>query len=205
MGKTALVILGVIVLFLLIVGGSALGSYNTLVTKENQVKTQWSQVENQMQRRSDLIPNLVETVKGVAGQEQAVFGKIAEARARLLSAGTPEQKIAADQQLSQAVRESGLLPGTGGGILGPGGRFLSVTEAYPQLRSNENFTRLQDELAGTENRMSQERRVYNETANDYNTYRQKFPTVLIAGLMGFQNKPLFTADEGARQAPKVKF
>jgi LemA protein len=197
MGKTALVILGVVLLFVLIIGGSALGSYNTLVTKRNSVDTQWSQVENQMQRRADLIPNIVETVKGITGQEKEVFGKIAEARSRLLSASTPEEKVAADQQLTQAMRE--------GGLLGTGGRFLAITENYPQLRSNENFLRLQDELAGTENRLAQERRIYNEAANDYNTYRQKFPTVLIAGLMGFKDKPLFKADEGAQQAPKVKF
>jgi LemA protein len=201
MGKTALVILGVIVLFVLIIGGSALGSYNTLVTKRNNVETQWSQVENQMQRRADLIPNLVETVKGITKQEQDVFVKIAEARSKLLTAineKKPEEEVnAANQQLSQAL--------AGGGLLGTGGRFLSITEQYPQLRSSENFSRLQDELAGTENRMANERRIYNETANDYNTYRQKFPTVLIAGLMGFQNKPLFAAEDAARQAPKVKF
>lgn len=197
MGKVALVILGVIILFALIIGGAALSSYNTLVTKRNDADKQWSQVENQMQRRADLIPNIVGTVKGIAGQEKEVFTRIAEARSRLLSATTPEAKIDADNQLTQAMRD--------GGLLGTGGRFLMITEQYPQLKSNENFMRLQDELAGTENRMAVARRDYNESVTDYNTTKQKFPTVLIAGLMGFQDKPLFKADEGAKTAPKVDF
>jgi len=197
MGKAALVVLGIIVLFVLIIGGSALSSYNTLVSKRQAVDAQWSQVENNMQRRADLIPNIVGTVKGIAKQEQDVFVKIAEARSRLLSASTPQEKIAADNQLTQAMRD--------GGLLGTGGRFLSITEQYPQLKSNENFMRLQDELAGTENRLAVARRDYNQAVQDYNTTRSKFPTVLIAGLMGFQEKPYFKAEEGARQAPKVDF
>jgi LemA protein len=197
MGKTALVILGVILLFVLIFGGWALSSYNGLVKLGNAVDTQWSQVENQMQRRADLIPNLVNTVKGFAGQEKEIFTRIAEARSRLLSATTPEQKIEADGQLTQALRD--------GGLLGTGGRFLAITEQYPQLKSDQNFLRLQDELAGTENRLSQERRLYNLAVQDYNNSRQTFPNVLIAGLMGFKDKPLFKADEGARRAPKVDF
>ncbi|QQS49170.1 MAG: LemA family protein [Acidobacteriota bacterium] len=197
MGKIALVILGVIILFALIIGGAALSSYNTLVTKRNDADKQWSQVENQMQRRADLIPNIVGTVKGIAGQEKEVFTRIAEARSRLLAATTPEEKIEADGRLTQAMRD--------GGLLGAGGRFLMITEQYPQLKSNENFMRLQDELAGTENRMAVARRDYNESVTDYNTTKQKFPTVMIAGLMGFQDKPLFKADEGARTAPKVDF
>ncbi len=197
MGKIALVILGVIILFALIIGGAALSSYNTLVTKRNDADKQWSQVENQMQRRADLIPNIVGTVKGIAGQEKEVFTRIAEARSRLLAATTPEDKIEADGRLTQAMRD--------GGLLGTGGRFLMITEQYPQLKSNENFMRLQDELAGTENRMAVARRDYNESVTDYNTTKQKFPTVMIAGLMGFKDKPLFKADEGARTAPKVDF
>jgi LemA protein len=166
MGKTALVILGVILLFVLIVGFWAFGSYNNLVRQSNAVDTQWSQVENQMQRRADLIPNLVNTVKGFAGQEKEIFTRIAEARSRLLSATTPEQKIEADNQLSQALRD--------GGLLGTGGRFLAITEQYPQLKSDQNFLRLQDELAGTENRLSQERRLYNLAVQDYNNSRQTF-------------------------------
>jgi LemA protein len=197
MGKTALVILGVIILAVLLIGGWALGGYNSLVTKRNVVDQQWSQVENQMQRRADLIPNIVATVKGYAGQEKEIFTRIAEARSKLLSATTPEAKIDANNQLSQAMRD--------GGLLGTGGRFLAITETYPQLKSDQNFMRLQDELAGTENRMAVARKDYNDAVTDYNTTKQRFPTVLIAGLMGFQDKPLFRAEEGARQAPKVDF
>lgn len=197
MGKTALVVLGVIVLFVLIIGGSALGSYNNLVVKRNEVDNKWAQVENQMQRRADLIPNIVGTVKGIAGQEKEIFIKIAEARSKLLSATTPEEKIDADNKLTQSMRE--------GGLLGTGGRFLMITEQYPQLKSDANFMKLQDELAGTENRMAVARRDYNDAVTDYNNTKQKFPTVMIAGLMGFKDKPLFKADEGAKQAPKVDF
>jgi LemA protein len=202
MGKIALIVLGVIVLIILIIGGIAFGSYNTLVTKQQAVKSQWSMVENQMQRRADLIPNIVGTVKGVAGLEERVFTKIAEARTNLLStmqnpASTTEDKIAADNKLNQSLRD--------GGLLGTGGRFLSITENYPQLKSNESFMKLQDELAGTENRLATARRDYTLAAQDYNTTRSRFPTVLIAGLMGFKDQPYFQADEGAKQAPKVDF
>lgn len=197
MGKTALVTLGVILLFVLTLGTWTFSSYNNLVRLSNAADTQWSQVENQMQRRADLIPNLVNTVKGYAGQEREIFTRIAEARSRLLSATTPEQKIDANNQLSQALRD--------GGLLGTGGRFLAITEQYPQLKSDQNFLRLQDELAGTENRLAQERRLYNLAVQDYNNSRQTFPNVLIAGLMGFKDKPLFKAEEGAKQAPTVDF
>lgn len=197
MGKVALVILGVIVLGALILGGAAIGGYNNLTTKRNFVDQQWSQVENQMQRRADLIPNIVGTVKGFAKQEESIYTKIAEARSKLLAASTPEGKIEANAQLTQAMRD--------GGLLGTGGRFLSIAEQYPQLKSDQNFLRLQTELEGTENRMAVARKDYNESVTDYNTTRQRFPTVLIAGLMGFQDKPLFKADEGAQTAPKVDF
>ncbi|MBK6795422.1 MAG: LemA family protein [Acidobacteria bacterium] len=197
MGKTALVVLGVIVLFVLIIGGSALGSYNNLVVKRNEVNNKWAQVENQMQRRADLIPNIVGTVKGIAGQEKEIFIKIAEARSKLLAATTPEEKIDADNKLSQSMRD--------GGLLGTGGRFLMITEQYPQLKSDANFMKLQDELAGTENRMAVARKDYNDVVTDYNNTKQKFPIVMIAGLMGFKDSPLFKADEGAKQAPKVDF
>jgi len=205
MGKIAMWILGIILLLALFVGGMAAGKYNTLVTKRNAVDQQWAQVENNLQRRSDLIGNLVGTVKGIAGQEKEVFIKIAEARSRLLSAGSPEEKMAANEQLTKATQEAGLLPSGGGGILGTGGRFLSIVEQYPQLRSSENFLKLQDELAGTENRLAVARKDYNDAVTDYNTTRQRFPTVLIAGLMGFQDKPFFKAEEGAKQVPKVDF
>jgi LemA protein len=197
MGKTLLVILGVLLLFGLIIGGSALGSYNSLVAKRNTVDNKWAQVDNNLQRRADLIGNLVGTVKGIAGQEKEVFGKIAEARARLLSASTPEEKLDANAQLTQAAQNAG--------ILGTGGRFLSITEQYPQLKSNENFLRLQDSLEGTENRLAVARKDYNDAVLDYNNSRQRFPTVLIAGLMGFHDKPFYKIDEGARQVPKVDF
>jgi LemA protein len=205
MGKSGLIILGVVLLVVLIIGGLGIGSYNSLVGLRNNVDQQWAQVENNLQRRADLIGNLVGTVKGIAGQEKEVFGRIADARAKLLSAGTPEEKLAANEQLTKASQEAGLIPSGGGGILGTGGRFLSIVEQYPQLRSSENFLKLQDELAGTENRLAIARKDYNEAATQYNTTKQRFPTVIIAGLTGFQDKPLFKADEGSRQVPKVDF
>ena len=210
MGKSALWILGIVVLVILFVVGLGAGRYNTLVSSRNTVDQQWAQVENNLQRRADLIGNLVGTVKGIAGQEKDVFIKIAEARSRLLGASSPEDKMAANEQLTKASQEAGLLPsagggGGGGGILGTGGRFLSIVEQYPQLRSSESFLKLQDELAGTENRLAVARKDYNDAVTDYNTTRQRFPTVLIAGLMGFQDKPFFKAEEGAKQVPKVDF
>ena len=206
MGKTTLIVLGIVlaivVVIVLIFGAVALGSYNTLVTKQQGVKAQWSMVENQMQRRADLIPNIVATVKGIAGLEERVFTRIAEARAQLLSTmqnpnSTTEDKIAADAKLTQAMRD--------GGLLGTGGRFLAITENYPQLKSNESFLKLQDELAGTENRLATARRDYTVAAQDYNTTRSRFPTVLVASLMGFKEQPYFQADPGAREVPKVDF
>src|SRR5256884_1148317 len=206
MGNKALIVLGivlgVVILLVLIVGGGAISTYNTLVTKQQNVNAKWSQVENQMQRRADLIPNIVATVKGVAGLEERVFTRIAEARSQLLSTmqnpnSTTEDKIAADGKLNQALRD--------GGLLGTGGRFLSIAENYPQLKSNESFMKLQDELAGTEKRLATARRDYTLAAQDYNTTRSRFPTVLVAGLMGFKEQPYFQADAGARETPKVDF
>jgi len=202
MNKILLIVVGVVVLIVLIIGVAMFGSYNTLVTKQQNVKAHWSEVENQMQRRADLIPNIVATVKGVAGLEERVFTRIAEARSQLLSTmqnpnSTTEDKIAADGKLNQALRD--------GGLLGTGGRFLSIAENYPQLKSNESFLKLQDELAGTENRLATVRRDYNLAAQDYNTTRSRLPTVLIAGLMGFKEQPYFQAEAGAREAPKVDF
>ena len=181
-----IVIVGVIVLACF---GAYVGTKNTLVSKNESVKAAWSQVDIVLQRRADLIPNLVETVKGYAQQEQTVFGDIAKARSALLSAGTPQQKIAANGQLDGAL-----------------GRLLLVVENYPQLKSNENFLRLQDELAGTENRIAVERKRYNDTLRDYNTYVQQFPNSLFAGWAGFKtNDAYFEASEGSRVAPKVNF
>jgi len=162
---------------------------NTLVQKNEAVKSTWSQVDVVLQRRADLIPNLVETVKGITKQEQAVFGEIAQARSQLLSAGSPQDKIAANQRIDGAL-----------------GRLLALSENYPQLKSNENFLRLQDELAGTENRIAVERKRYNDTLRDYNTYVQQFPASLFASGMGFTpNNAYFTAAEGSRAVPKVDF
>ena len=183
-------IVPIVIILILIAGfGWYIGVKNTLVAKNEAVKSTWSQVDVVLQRRADLIPNLVETVKGIAKQEQTVFGEIAEARSRLLSAGTPEGKIAANQQLDGAL-----------------GRLLALAENYPQLRSNENFLRLQDELAGTENRIAVERKRYNDTLQDYNTYVQQFPGSVFASGLGFKpNNAYFTATEGSRTVPKVDF
>src|SRR5690348_11724690 len=183
----------IVIVILLVVALALFGQYvsvrNTLVTKNEGVKAAWSQVDIVLQRRADLIPNLVETVKGYAKQEQTVFGDIAKARSALLSAGTPQQKIAANGQLDGAL-----------------GRLLLVVENYPQLKSNENFMRLQDELAGTENRIAVERKRYNDTLQDYNTYVQQFPNNIFAGWAGFKpNDAYFQASEGSRVAPKVNF
>jgi LemA protein len=188
MGK-ALIVIGVLVLIVLIAFGQYVGVRNTLVAKNEAVKSAWSQVDIVLQRRADLIPNLVETVKGYAKQEQTVFGDIARARSALLSPGTPEQKIAANRQLDGAL-----------------GRLLLIVENYPQLKSNENFMRLQDELAGTENRIAVERKRYNDTLQDFNTYVQQFPHNIFANWAGFKpNNAYFTASEGSRDAPKVNF
>lgn len=192
MGKAliAIVILVVIVGLIAVVGfGAYVNTRNTLVSKNEAVKSAWSQVDIVLQRRADLIPNLVETVKGYAQQEQTVFGDIAKARSALLSAGTPQQKIAANGQLDAAL-----------------GRLLVIVENYPQLKSNENFLRLQDELAGTENRIAVERKRYNDTLQDYNTYVQQFPNSLFASWAGFKpNDAYFQASEGSRAVPKVNF
>ena len=184
-----LIVIIVLVLIALVVFGQYVGVRNTLVTKNEAVKAAWSQVDIVLQRRADLIPNLVETVKGIAKQEQTVFGDIAKARSQLLSAGTPSEKIAANQQLDGAL-----------------GRLLAIVENYPHLKSNENFQRLQDELAGTENRIAVERKRYNDALQDYNTYVQKFPANIFARWAGFKpNQAYFTAAEGSRQVPKVDF
>ncbi len=185
----ALVVLVVIGLIVLSLFGMYIGTKNTLVAKNEAVKNSWAQVDVDLQRRSDLIPNLVKTVEGIAQQEQAVFGAIADARARLAGAGTPQEKIAANQALDGAI-----------------GRLLVVVENYPQLKSNENFLRLQDELAGTENRISVSRRRYNDALTDYNTYIGQFPASLFAASAGFhRNDAYFQASESSREAPKVQF
>jgi len=188
MGKGLIVII-ILVLIALFAFGQYVSVRNTLVTKNEAVRASWSQVDIVLQRRADLIPNLVQTVKGYAQQEQTVFGDIANARARLLSANTPADKIAANGQLDGAL-----------------GRLLALSENYPQLRSNENFLRLQDELAGTENRIAVARKRYNDSLQDYNTYIQKFPNNIFAGWAGFKpNDAYFQTSEGARAVPRVDF
>ncbi len=187
--KAVLVVLIVLVIIALMLGGSFVGRRNQMAIKREAVNAAWAQVDVVLQRRADLIPNLVETVKGIAVQEQIVFGDIAKARSALLGAHSPAEKIAANGQLDSAL-----------------GRLLVVVENYPQLKSNENFLRLQDELAGTENRIAVERRRYNEVVQDYNTYISLFPNSLVASFGGFtRNDAYFKTDEGARQAPKVNF
>ena len=163
-------------------------SYNSFVGQEEAIKTQWSQVENQLQRRNDLIPNLVETTKGIAQQEKDVFGQIADSRAKMAGATTPEQRIAAANEQSSALA-----------------RLLVVVENYPQLRSSESFNRLMDELSGTENRIAVERMRYNERVQEYNTLRRRFPSNITASIFGFKEHPLFNAPTAAEQVPKVDF
>src|SRR5436309_1674334 len=179
-----------LVLALLIAGASISSgcSYNRFVTQEEAIKTQWSQVENQLQRRNDLIPNLVETTKGIAQQEKDVFGQIADSRAKMAGARTPEQTI-------QAANEQGAALA----------RLLVVVENYPQLRSSESFNRLMDELSGTENRIAVERMRYNERVQEYNVARRQFPSNITASMFGFKEYPLFNAPPAAEQVPKVNF
>src|SRR5438132_8719472 len=163
-------------------------AYNKFVGQEEAVKTQWAQVQNQLQRRNDLIPNLVETVKGYAQHEESVYKDIADARSRLLAAKSPEETIQAANQQTSAL-----------------GRLLAVVENYPQLKANEQFNRLMDELSGTENRIAVERMRYNERVQEYDTSRRQFPANLTARLFGFKEYPFFEAPAEAKQVPKVNF
>ena len=187
--------------FVVLIVFSASGcGYNTLTTKQQNVKGKWANVETQLQRRSDLLNNLIETAKLAGVQEQEVFGTIAKARSQLLNATqqapqgdsgdkTPEQK----QAVINAANSFG----------GTIGRLLVLQEQYPQLKSNENFMKAQDEVAGTENRIATARKDYNEATQDYNTTRARFPTVISAKLFGFKEEPYFKAEEGAAQVPKI--
>src|SRR5438132_13770883 len=163
-------------------------SYNKFVVQEEAVKAQWAQVQNQLQRRNDLIPNLVETTKGFAQHEEAVYKDIADARSQLINAKSPDETIAAANRQTSAL-----------------GRLLAVVENYPQLKANEQFNRLMDELAGTENRLAVARQRYNEAVQQYNTSRRQFPGNLTAKLFSFKDYPFFEAPPDARQAPKVNF
>ncbi|WP_420238831.1 LemA family protein [Telmatobacter bradus] len=189
---TLAVVGGLFALVLLVAAGLGLNyvhARNAMVEKDQSVKEAWSNVDTQLQRRADLIPNLVETVKGFARQETTVYGDIANARAGLLNAQGPAAKMQANGRLDSAI-----------------GRLLMLTENYPQLRSNEQFLRLQDELSGTENRISVARKRYNDSLKDYNTFVLSFPNNIWAGMSGFQpNNAYFQASEAARTVPQVKF
>ncbi len=185
-------LIGVVVVLLivaLICGGAYVSMRNQMVTKNETVKSDWAQVDVVLQRRSDLIPNLVQTVKGYAAQEQTVYDDIAKARAALGGAQTPKDKIAANGQLDTALS-----------------RLLVIVENYPQLKSNENFLQLQDELAGTENRIAVERKRYDDAIQDYNTYIGKVPQNIVASMAGFKrNDAYFAAPEASRAVPQVQF
>jgi LemA protein len=182
-------VVGVIVLAGLMVFGSFKSAQNQMVAKDQAVKATWSEVDVQLERRADLIPNLVETVKGFTKQESTVFGDIANARAGMLNAQGPAAKIAANNQLDGAI-----------------GRLLLLTENYPQLRSSDQFMSLQDELSGTENRIAVARKRYNDALQDYDTFVRQFPNSIWANILGFQvNNAYFTASPAAQQVPSVKF
>ena len=183
-----LLVLGGLLVVALMIGGYVRGTYNDLVTLQEANRTAWSQVENQLQRRNDLIPNYVETVKGYAKQETTIFTEIANARARIGGGGSIQERMDASNQLSSALS-----------------RLLVIVENYPQLKSSENFMRLQDELSGTENRISTERMRYNEAAQTYNVRIRQFPANLVASSFNFGAQPLFEAPPEARQAPRVQF
>ena len=186
--KKLLIIAAIVVLVILIPYSYLKGTYNSLVTMDEGVKAAWAQVENQLQRRYDLIPNLVQTVKGYAAHEKEVFLKVTEARSKVGGATTINDKIAANNGLTAALS-----------------RLLLVVERYPDLKANTNFIRLQDELAGTENRIAVERRRYNETVKVYNIKIRRFPTNLLAGMFGFEKASFFEVPKERQEAPKVKF
>lgn len=183
-----LIIIAVFVFLLLMVGGTLWGTYNSLVNSSESVKSAWAQVDNQLQRRGDLIPNLVETVKGYATHERELFEKIAAARAALYSAPSPAAKIRANTELD--------------GFLG---RLIAIAENYPNLKANESFNRLMDELAGTENRIAVERKRYNDLVLSYNQRIKRFPTNFLARMFGFSQATYFEAEEPKRKLPAVKF
>jgi LemA protein len=186
--RTTLIVIGIVILVIAIPLLYLKGTYNTLVAMDEGVKGAWAQVENQLQRRYDLIPNYVETVKGYAAHEKEVFLKVTEARSKVGRAGPISEKIAANNELSSALA-----------------RLLVVVERYPDLKANTNFIRLQDELAGTENRIAVERRRFNEMVRVFNTKIRSFPTNLIAGMLGFEKATFFEVPEERQEAPKVKF
>ncbi len=188
MKKKGLIIGGVVIFLLLVSGGSCVSRYNGLVTTDESVDTAWSQVENVLQRRNDLIPNLVNTVKGYATHERELFEQFAKARQAAAGAKTVNEKIAANQAI--------------GGLLS---RLMLVVERYPDLKANQNFLALQDELSGTENRIAVERRRYNEAVKVYNVLTRRFPTNIMASILNFEKRDYFEAEEAAKEVPEVKF
>jgi len=186
--KTLIIILGILLVIVIGIYSYLKGTYNSLVTLDEGVKGAWAQVENQLQRRYDLIPNYVETVKGYASHEKEVLLQVAEARAKVGGAATVNEKIEANNRLTSAL-----------------GRLLLVVERYPDLKANANFIRLQDELAGTENRIAVERRRFNEMVKTYNIKIRHFPTNIIAGMFGFEKATFFEVPKERQEAPKVKF
>jgi LemA protein len=187
--KKSWIILGGVVAAVLLIAGIYVTNYNRLVTLNESIDANWAQVENQLQRRLDLIPNLVRTVKGYAKHEKEVFTNIADARAKLAGAKTTNEKVKAANEFEGALA-----------------RLLAIAENYPQLRASDNFIRLQDELAGTENRIAVERRRYNETVQIYNILVRRFPSNIVASFSGFQKKDVyFEAEKEAKKAPKVEF
>ncbi|NLX69336.1 MAG: LemA family protein [Clostridiales bacterium] len=185
MKKSTKIVVGIVIVFVLLLVW-VISSYNGLVAKNETVETAWSQIDNQLQRRNDLIPNLVATVKQYAAHESEVFAQVSEARSKLAGATTVEDVAQADAEVTSALS-----------------RLLAIVENYPELKANENFIQLQDELAGTENRIAVARRDYNEAARSYNTTIRRFPTNIIAGMFGFERAQYFEASEDARQAPDV--
>jgi LemA protein len=187
--KGLVIALVVVVVLVAALGSSYVDRRNEMVTMQEAIRSSWAQVDVALERRADLIPNLVATVKGYATHEEKAISDVANARAGLLSAKAPQDRIAANEQLTGAL-----------------GRLLVIVENYPNLKANENFIRLQDELSGTENRISVERRKYNDTVQRYNTYIQLFPNSLVAGMGGFQRQDAYFKAEGSsREAPKVQF
>jgi len=186
--KILIWVVALIAVFILIPWLTIQSTYNDLVAKEEAINDAWAQVQTVLQRRYDLIPNLVETVKGYAIHEREVLTQVTEARAKVGRARTPQEQIQANNELSGALA-----------------RLLVVVERYPELRANQNFIRLQDELAGTENRIAVARRRYNEAVMAYHRKMRSFPTVLFAGMLGFEKKAYFEAPEAAQEAPRVDF
>lgn len=187
--KKGLIIIGVIVLAVVIIASSVIGSYNSLVENEESVAAARADIQTQLQRRADLIPNFVATVKGYSDYEKETYTAVTEARTKVANAQNPEQMQAANEQLDGAISVW----------------VNAITEAYPDLKANQNYIALQDELAGTENRIAQARIKYNESATKYNVKIRKFPTSILAGMFGFEKADLFEAAEGSANVPQVSF